>query len=284
MIIVGEDIAKRTVKDSVFTNLFGDSKYLLQFYQAIHPEDKEVKEEDLRTVTLENIFTDDIYNDLGFIKDDKIMILAEAQSTWTSNIIIRALEYLVNSYRRYFSENGMDLYQSKKVRLPKPELYVIYTGNRQTRPERITLSEEFFRGEKTAVEVTVKMIYDGRKGDIISQYVAFTKILNKQIKLYGGTKKAILETIRICKDENVLKEYLESKESEVVDIMMQLYDQEEIMRVHDIRVAKDSAIQTAVEMCQEFGLAFADTVEKIAKKFSMSHERAEDEVKEYWQG
>lgn len=284
MIIVGEDIAKRTVKDSVFTNLFGDSKYLLQFYQAIHPEDKEVKEEDLRTVTLENIFTDDIYNDLGFIKDDKIMILAEAQSTWTSNIIIRALEYLVNSYRRYFSENGMDLYQSKKVRLPKPELYVIYTGNRQTRPERITLSEEFFRGEKTAVEVTVKMIYDGRKGDIISQYVAFTKILNKQIKLYGGTKKAILETIRICKDENVLKEYLESKESEVVDIMMQLYDQEEIMRVHDIRVAKDSAIQTTVEMCQEFGLAFADTVEKIAKKFSMSHERAEDEVKEYWQG
>lgn len=281
---MGEDIAKRTVKDSVFTNLFGDSKYLLQFYQAIHPEDKEVKEEDLRTVTLENIFTDDIYNDLGFIKDDKIMILAEAQSTWTSNIIIRALEYLVNSYRRYFSENGMDLYQSKKVRLPKPELYVIYTGNRQTRPERITLSEEFFRGEKTAVEVTVKMIYDGRKGDIISQYVAFTKILNKQIKLYGGTKKAILETIRICKDENVLKEYLESKESEVVDIMMQLYDQEEIMRVHDIRVAKDSAIQTAVEMCQEFGLAFADTVEKIAKKFSMSHERAEDEVKEYWQG
>ena len=66
--------------------------------------------------------------------------------------------------------------------------------------------------------------------------------------------------------------------------MMQLYDQEEIMRVHDIRIAKDSAIQTAVEMCQEFGLAFADTVEKIAKKFSMSHERAEDEVKEYWKG
>lgn len=125
MIIVGESAAKRTIKDSVFTNLFGDSKYLLQFYQAIHPEDKNVKEEDLRTVTLENILTDGIYNDLGFIKDDKIMILAEAQSTWTSNIIIRALEYLVNSYHRYFSDNGMDLYQSKKVSLPKPELYVI---------------------------------------------------------------------------------------------------------------------------------------------------------------
>ena len=278
-----ENEAKRTIKDSVFTNLFGDSKYLLQFYQAIHPEDKDVKEEELRTITLENILTDDIYNDLGFIKGDKIMILAEAQSTWTSNIIIRALEYLVNSYRRYFAENGMDLYQSKKVSLPKPELYVIYTGNRKKRPERITLSEEFFQGENTAIEVTVKMIYDGRKGDIINQYVTFTKILNEQIKLHGGTKKAILETIRICKDENILKEYLESRESEVVDIMMQLYDQEEIMRIHDIRVARDASIQTAVETYQEFGLPFADAVDKIAKKFSMSYERAEDEVKEYWQ-
>ena len=283
MIIVGENEAKRTIKDSVFTNLFGDSKYLLQFYQAIHPEDKDVKEEELRTITLENILTDDIYNDLGFIKGDKIMILAEAQSTWTSNIIIRALEYLVNSYRRYFAENGMDLYQSKKVSLPKPELYVIYTGNRKKRPERITLSEEFFQGENTAIEVTVKMIYDGRKGDIINQYVTFTKILNEQIKLHGGTKTAILETIRICKDENILKEYLESRESEVVDIMMQLYDQEEIMRVHVQSKCKDAAIQATVEMCQEFGLSFADVVDKIAKKFSMSYERAEGEVKEYWQ-
>lgn len=283
MIIVGENEAKRTIKDSVFTNLFGDSKYLLQFYQAIHPEDKDVKEDELWTITLENILTDDIYNDLGFIKGDKIMILAEAQSTWTSNIIIRALEYLVNSYRRYFTENGMDLYQSKKVSLPKPELYVIYTGNRKKRPERITLSEEFFQGENTAIEVTVKMIYDGRNGDIINQYVTFTKILNEQIRLHGGTKKAILETIRICKDENILKEYLESRESEVVDIMMQLYDQEEIMRVHVQSKCKDAAIQATVEMCQEFGLSFADVVDKIAKKFSMSYERAEGEVKEYWQ-
>ena len=278
-----ENAVKRTVKDSVFTNLFCEPKYLLQFYQAIHPEDSGVKEEDLRTVTLENILTDGIYNDLGFIKDDKIMILAESQSTWTANIIIRALEYLVNSYRKYFSENDMDLYKSKKVRLPKPELYVIYIGNRKTRPKEITLSEEFFHGEKTALEVTVKMIYDGKQGDIISQYVTFTRIFNEQIKLHDRTKTAILETIRICKDKDVLKEYLESKESEVVDIMMQLYDHEEIMRVHDIGVAKDAAIRTAVEMCQEFGKSFADTVEKVAKKFSMSHEIAEEEVREYWQ-
>ena len=273
---------KRTVKDSVFTNLFGNSKYLLQLYQFLHPEDTGVREEDLKTVTLENIFTDDVYNDLGFTKGDKLMVLMEAQSTWTVNIIIRALEYLANSYRRYFSENGQDLYSSKKVTLPKPELYVIYTGNRKRRPEEIKLSEEFFQGEKVAIEVTVKMIYDGKKGDIVNQYVTFTKVLDEQVKIYGRNKKAVQETIRICKDKNILREYLENKESEVVDIMMQLYDQQEIMRVHDKRIEMDSKIQATVETCQEFGMNFIDTTDKIAKKYSLSKDRAEIEVREYW--
>lgn len=43
------------------------------------------------------------------------------------------------------------------------------------------------------------------EGDIINQYVIFTKVCNEQVKLYGRTKKAILETIRICKDRNVLR-------------------------------------------------------------------------------
>ena len=147
----------------------------------------------------------------------------------------------------------------------------------------MTLSEEFFQGEKTAVEVAINVIYDGKEGDIINQYVTFTKILNEQIRLYGRTKEAILETIRICRYKDVLKEYLESKESEVVDIMMQLYDQEEIMRVHDIGVARESAIRTAVEIWQESGATFLATVVKVAQKFSISQEVAEEEVSEYWQ-
>lgn len=273
---------KRTVKDSVFTDLFGHSKYLLSLYQALHPEDIAVKESDLQTVTLENIFTDDIYNDLGFVKGNKLMVLVEAQSTWTANIIIRALEYLVNSYRRYFTDNGMDLYKSKKIELPRPELYVIYTGGRKTRPDQITLSEEFFGGEKTAVEVTVKMIYDSRKGDIIHQYIAFTKVLDEQVKLYGRTKKAVHETIRICKDADILKEYLEARESEVVDIMMQLYDQEEVMRTYVASERRDAGIMNVVMVLKNMGLSFAEVVEKVARQFHLPDERAEGEVREYW--
>ena len=34
-----EQVAKYTAKDSVFTSLFREPKYLLQLYQALHPED-----------------------------------------------------------------------------------------------------------------------------------------------------------------------------------------------------------------------------------------------------
>lgn len=226
-----EGIMKRTIKDSVFTDLFQDKKYLLQLYKALHPEDTDVTEDDLNDITIKNVLTDNIYNDLGFTVGGKLMILVEAQSSvWTVNIIVRALMYLVQTWHDYFERTKQNLYKSKKVQMPIPEVYVIFTGERKTRPSEISLSQEFFGGKECAVDVKVKMIYDGKEGDIINQYVMFTKVCNEQMKKYGRTRKAVMEAIRICKDRNVLSEYLSSKESEVVSIMMVLYDEEETMR------------------------------------------------------
>ena len=98
----------------------------------------------------------------------------------------------------------------------------VFHGN----PEWITLTEEFFSGQEAFVDVKVKVLYDGKKGDILNQYVRFTKVYNEQVKLYGRTRKAVLETIHICKDQDVLAEYLKDREKEVVDIMMTLFEQE----------------------------------------------------------
>ncbi len=46
------------------------------------------------------------------------------------------------------------------------------------------------------------------------------------MRLHGKTRNAVLETIRICKDKNVLKQYLLEREKEVIDIMMALFDQQ----------------------------------------------------------
>lgn len=60
-----EEAAKHTIKDSVFTDLFQDKKYLIQLYKTLHPEDTEVTEDELYDITIHNIMTDGIYNDRG---------------------------------------------------------------------------------------------------------------------------------------------------------------------------------------------------------------------------
>ena len=111
-------------------------------------------------------------------------------------------------------------------------MYVTFTGNRKTKPEYLYLSKEFFGGGDSVLDVKVKMIYDGKDGDIINQYVAFTKIYNEQVKLHGRTREAVLETIHICKDQNALSEYLSGREKEDVDIMMTLFNEEYILKTH----------------------------------------------------
>ena len=57
--------AKRTAKNSVFLDLFQDKKNLLKLYKTLHPEDTDATEDTLDIVTIDNVLTDNLYNDLG---------------------------------------------------------------------------------------------------------------------------------------------------------------------------------------------------------------------------
>ena len=200
---------------------------------ALHPEDSDVTEDDIKDVTIKHILVDAAYNDLGFSVGGRLVVLVESQSTWTLNIIIRALMYLAQTYHDFFKRTKQNLYGSKKVNMPKPELYMIFTGEKpKNPPTTISLSKDFFDNEKIAVDAEAKVLYQEDKNNVIGQYIIFCKVYNEQRKNYGQTKKAVMETIRICKNRNVLKEYLENKEQEVVDIMMTLFDDEQILEAY----------------------------------------------------
>ena len=272
-----ESTPKRKIRDSVFTNLFQEKKYLLQLYKALHPEDGEATEDEIADITLKHVLVDADYNDLGFSVGDRLMVLVESQSTWTMNIIIRALMYLMQTYHDYFKRTNQNLYGSKKVKMPKPELYVIFTGERKTIPDIISLSKDFFNGTRISIDAEIKVLYQENERDIIGQYIIFCKVYQEQRKCYGNTREAVTETIRICKDRNVLKEYLESREKEVVDIMMTLFDDEQIYKAfeNDIKqeTAKEVARNKAVFMIQKGKI----TIDEIAEYFP---ELSEEDLKE----
>ncbi|MCM1175030.1 MAG: hypothetical protein NC341_08250 [Blautia sp.] len=98
-----ENIARYTIKNSVFSDLFKMKKYLLQLYRALHPEDVTATEDGLTDITIRNVLTDNLYHDLGFSLGEKIFIPVEVQSVWTLNIIIRALLYLAQTCHDYLN-------------------------------------------------------------------------------------------------------------------------------------------------------------------------------------
>ncbi len=268
-----EQFPKRKIKDSVFTNLFQDKKYLLQLYHALHPEDSNVSEDKIADITIKHILIDADYNDLGFSVGDRLMILVESQSTWTLNIIIRALMYLIQTYHDYFKRTNQNLYGSKKVTLPKPELYVIFTGDKKNIPDTISLKQDFFNGANVAIDAEIKVLYQENENNIIGQYIIFSKVYNQQRKLYGNTKQAVTETIRLCKNRNVLKEYFENKESEVISMMMTLFDDEQILKAYVNDIKKETVEETAWKNARE-------TAERLIKKGKMSLEEIADCVPE----
>ncbi len=245
-------MAKRTAKNSVFLDLFQNKSYLLRLYKTLHPEDTAATEDSLTDVTIENVLTDNLYNDLGFIVNNKLMILIEAQSTWTMNILVRV-----------FQRTSQNYYKSKKVKMPKPELYVIFTGNRGQKPDTISLSKEFFEDADIDIEVKAKVIYESDTDDIINQYIIFCKVFNEQTKQHGMTGKAVTETIRICKDRNILREYLAQREKEVVTIMMSLFDEEQIMKSFIKSERHDEARETAERLIKKGKMSLDEIAECV---------------------
>ncbi len=54
---------------------------MLKLYKTLHPEDTDATEDTLDIVTIDNVLTDNLYNDLGIMAgNNKLPLLLEAQS------------------------------------------------------------------------------------------------------------------------------------------------------------------------------------------------------------
>ena len=175
------------------------------------------------------------YNDLGLQIRDKLILLMEAQSTFSPSIPLRLLMYLADTYREYVLKEKISLYSDKKITIPRPELYVVYTGERKNVPDVMKLSD-LYEGPGSA-EVEARILCEENPQQILGQYVEFCKISNEQITLHGRTELAAAETIRICLERNILVPFLNERQKEVHDIMRTLFDQETILEIerHNLR-------------------------------------------------
>ncbi len=98
-------------------------------------------------------------------------------------------------------------------------------------------------------------VFEDLFSDPENLYIRFCKIFDEQRTTYpNDTFKAINETIRICTDNEILKEYLQKRESEVIDIMMSLFSQEYATKMMILEERQDAEAKAKAEKAAETAL------------------------------
>ncbi len=98
-----ETKTKRKIYDSVFIDLFSIPENLLDLYKTLLGDKarKDITVDELEIINTEKVIVNDLYNDLSFLVDDELIILVEAQSTYSKNIVTRILFYVAKALEKH---------------------------------------------------------------------------------------------------------------------------------------------------------------------------------------
>ena len=97
-------------------------------------------------------------NDVSYLVDNKIIVLAEHQSTVNPNMPLRCLEYVTRLYEHI--QNPRDRYSRTLKKIPLPAFYVFYNGVEKLPAKQVSkLSDSFIMQPETpSLELVVKLI------------------------------------------------------------------------------------------------------------------------------
>ena len=228
----------REHKDSVFVDLFYQDetakKNLLSLYNALHDTNYE-DETIIRKVKIDDVLYKNFKNDISCEVNGLVLVFGEHQSTINRNMPLRCLMYVGRAYEQLVDSKAR--YRTTLVKIPTPEFYVFYNGEKEQPLEQVlTLSDAFMNpvGENS-VELKVKVININSdkahgildKCGILKEYSQFISTVRK----YSEEESAIKKAIKECIEKGILADYLKRKGSEVENMLIAEYSYEEDMQV-----------------------------------------------------
>ena len=279
---------KRDYKSSLFVNMFGRNvnakEHFLSLYNAIHDTNFKIGEVEIKPVTLENVVYNNIENDVSMEINDSIVVLAEHQSTINNNMPFRCLEYLVAHYNRFFTDN--DKYNTKEIKLHRPECYVFYNGDDAFPQEKIMrLSDAFKKIKRTtslkdlpeslSLDLSVKIYNINKeanhpilqKCEALLAYSNFTEYA--RIGKRNGEKNPPKYALDKCKHENLLTEYFNNLSKEEQSMIFGEWDQEKFIEVQKKIAAEDATEATKIANAKNLLRMNLGSVEQISQAVSL---------------
>ena len=237
--------ANTKYKDSVFSFLFSDPGLLRELYCALEnvtlPADVPVTINTLRDV----LFLDKV-NDISFEIGGKLVILIEHQSTINPNMALRLLMYIARVYEKTIGDKN--IYAARLVPVPRPEFFVLYNGAAPFPDEQtLRLSDSFEKAgdlglpekETAALELVVKVvnINQGKNGalaqkcETLAGYSVFTAKVREFEKELGDRTEAMRQAVKYCRDNDILKKFLEENATEVISMLLTEWNMDDALAV-----------------------------------------------------
>ena len=263
------DRVNRQAKNSVFLNLFMRKEYQLRLYKELFPADTTITEDDLELVTLDNVLTIHPYNDLGLLARGRLIVLAEAQSTWTVNIIFRLADYYYDSAMSYLVMRNADLYGSVKVDVPDVEAFVIYTGRKRIEKDVLSLNQEFFGGDPGKPEFKANVIHGQYRGGIIEEYMGFCRIWDEHVlkaRTPEQRQEAVATTVDLCIKMGYLAKYLQEHRAEVEKVMLTMLSPEYVKMAAE----RTERIKEAIGVLRYAGMADPQIKDLIIRRYDLT--------------
>ena len=279
--------ANRKYKDSVFVDLFAEDEKakenFLSLYNALHGTNLQMSCP-VENIRLDNVMYMNIINDISCLVDGKIIVLAEHQSTINENMPLRFLEYIARLYEKL--QAPTDRYLRKLSKIPTPEFYVFYNGKEDyPKTTVLKLSDAFItKPEKVPLELTVQVlnINTDKANKVLAackpleEYSLFVEEVRKQTQL--DSENGFTNAVKICIEKGILKEYLQRKSREVINMLVAEYDYDTdiaVQRAEERQIAfADGSYQTKLETARILK-QLGDSVKKIMQATGLTQEEVE---------
>jgi len=257
-------------KSSVFSTLFSSPDTLRELYSAI--KDIDIPQNAIIDInTLSDVLFMGQINDVSFTIDNRIVVLAEHQSTICENVPCRLLMYIGRVYEKIIDREK--LYQKNLVKIPTPEFIVLYNGkDKYPDYKELRLSDAFKEEyDFPTLELVVKIynINQGRNPEIqeksknledYSFFIGKIRDFNKKLTLDESVNKAV----KYCIEHNILKQFLLTHASEIINMLFEEISIEEIVAVRS-KEAREEGIQEGREKTARNALAEGVSISLIQK-------------------
>lgn len=230
----------RNHKDRVFCMVFGYEKYkgnLLSLYNALN-DTCYTNLDDLEITTMDNALYMSMKNDVSCIISNNLALF-EQQSTWNPNMPLRGFMYFADLYNKYISTGSLGIYRDKLVKLPTPQYYVFYNGERDMPDKQLLkLSDAFIEPSREGCfewTATILNINYGHNKKLLSNcktlsdYGILIKKINDYKQKYNDINAAIENAIDYCIEHDVLKDFLLERKTEAMHTLLTEYDEKKTM-------------------------------------------------------